>query len=259
MLAPTRYCVFCGKELPAPGPPELRAPVCPHCGLPDTHRDSQPPGPEAQQSAAGREGAAEEGQAQHALSQTVGSGIPADVDPDVATLLPFRLAVQPQGDDVPGPPAPESASPQASTGEASAARPFADAPPCDAGAPEKPLAGDTSDAQYVTERMAPPFGVRLVLVEGKAAPREMKLEDGVHLLGGSRTCDLVVRASAGTISRRHASLRCMRGLGGEPIVFVEDLNSLNGTQVNGRRARVVTRLQPGDTVTFADITYRVVV
>jgi len=47
------------------------------------------------------------------------------------------------------------------------------------------------------------------------------------------------------ISRRHAALRLVEG-----AVVIEDLHSLNGTWVNGRRISTITLLAPGDQITI---------
>jgi pSer/pThr/pTyr-binding forkhead associated (FHA) protein len=47
------------------------------------------------------------------------------------------------------------------------------------------------------------------------------------------------------ISRRHTAIRLIEG-----AVVIEDLHSLNGTWVNGRRIDSLTLLAPGDLITI---------
>lgn len=65
------------------------------------------------------------------------------------------------------------------------------------------------------------------------------LTDGEHLAGRDADCSLMIDAS--TVSRRHARITVVSG-----TASVEDLESTNGTQVNGTRISGPTRLGPGD-------------
>jgi DNA-binding winged helix-turn-helix (wHTH) protein len=69
--------------------------------------------------------------------------------------------------------------------------------------------------------------------------QSLPLMDGEHLAGRDDTCALVI--DAGTVSRRHARIIVVAG-----TVTVEDLQSTNGTHVNGARISKATRLGPGD-------------
>jgi DNA-binding winged helix-turn-helix (wHTH) protein len=69
--------------------------------------------------------------------------------------------------------------------------------------------------------------------------QSLPLTDGRHLAGRDDTCALVI--DAGTVSRRHARITVVSG-----AAIVEDLDSTNGTQVNGTRISGPTRLGPGD-------------
>ena len=66
-------------------------------------------------------------------------------------------------------------------------------------------------------------------------------------IGRSRTCDIVLDDPL--VSRRHATLT----IGAAP--HLRDLDSFNGTFVNGRRLSGGTRLNPGDEVIFGNQTF----
>jgi DNA-binding winged helix-turn-helix (wHTH) protein len=68
--------------------------------------------------------------------------------------------------------------------------------------------------------------------------REWSLSEGTNVIG--RDPDCAVMIDAPNVSRRHA---CIVVRGGE--VTIEDLGSKNGTYVNGRRVREITRLDDG--------------
>jgi DNA-binding winged helix-turn-helix (wHTH) protein len=65
------------------------------------------------------------------------------------------------------------------------------------------------------------------------------LTDGEHIAGRDAECSLVIDGT--TVSRRHARITVAHG-----AATVEDLDSTNGTYVNGTRITVPTRLAPGD-------------
>lgn len=73
--------------------------------------------------------------------------------------------------------------------------------------------------------------------------QSLRLTDGEHLAGRDETCALVIDAS--TVSRRHARITIVSG-----AATVEDLESTNGTHVNGTRICGPTRLSPGDELTL---------
>jgi len=80
---------------------------------------------------------------------------------------------------------------------------------------------------------APPALVR-------AGAAEYTLERGRLVIGRSRECD--IRLADPNVSRKHAEIR-QEGSN----FYVVDLESTNGTEVNGRRARRA-RLEHGDTI-----------
>lgn len=83
-------------------------------------------------------------------------------------------------------------------------------------------------------------------------PRTARLAlpaQGEITLGRSRDCDCVL--SDDTVSRRHACLRCADG-----AWFIRDLQSANGTRINGWRVLDEVEVRPGDRVSFGALAYR---
>jgi DNA-binding winged helix-turn-helix (wHTH) protein len=64
------------------------------------------------------------------------------------------------------------------------------------------------------------------------------LTDGEHIAGRDPQCSLVIDAT--TVSRRHARITVVSG-----VATIEDLDSTNGTHVNGKRISAATRVTPG--------------
>jgi DNA-binding winged helix-turn-helix (wHTH) protein len=71
--------------------------------------------------------------------------------------------------------------------------------------------------------------------------QSLPLPDGEHIAGRDPECSLVIDAT--TVSRRHARITVVSG-----TATIEDLESTNGTHVNGTRISVPTRLAPGNEV-----------
>jgi hypothetical protein len=71
--------------------------------------------------------------------------------------------------------------------------------------------------------------------------RPIPLTDGEHIAGRDEQCSLVIDAS--TVSRRHARITVAFG-----TATIEDLDSTNGTQVNGTRISKPTRLSAGSEI-----------
>jgi DNA-binding winged helix-turn-helix (wHTH) protein len=65
------------------------------------------------------------------------------------------------------------------------------------------------------------------------------LTDGEHIAGRDAECSLAIDGT--TVSRRHARITISHG-----AATIEDLDSTNGTHVNGERISVPTRLVSGD-------------
>lgn len=68
----------------------------------------------------------------------------------------------------------------------------------------------------------------------------------IYRIGRSRSNDITI--AGGKVSRRHAEVN----IANDGSVTITDLESTNGTFVNGRRIEEPCRLQPGDTVTLGD-------
>ena len=65
------------------------------------------------------------------------------------------------------------------------------------------------------------------------------LTDGEHVAGRDAECSVVIDADS--VSRRHARITVVSG-----AATIEDLDSTNGTHVNGTRISGLTALNPGD-------------
>ncbi len=72
---------------------------------------------------------------------------------------------------------------------------------------------------------------------------------GQMLVGREMDCEIVL--DFGHISRYHAKVNVSPG-----GVYIEDLQSTNGTFVNGNKIRGRVRLNPGDEVAFDDLAFR---
>lgn len=69
--------------------------------------------------------------------------------------------------------------------------------------------------------------------------QSLPLADGEHIAGRDADCSLVIDGT--TVSRRHARITIAHG-----AATIEDLDSTNGTHVNGTRISAPMRLAPGD-------------
>jgi DNA-binding winged helix-turn-helix (wHTH) protein len=95
-----------------------------------------------------------------------------------------------------------------------------------------------AEAVCVPSAAASPARIELVWKK-----QSLPLTDGEHLAGRDPECSLVIDAS--TVSRRHARITIASG-----IATIEDLDSTNGTYLNGTRISGVTRVGPGDEVSL---------
>ncbi|MBV8143779.1 MAG: FHA domain-containing protein [Gammaproteobacteria bacterium] len=86
------------------------------------------------------------------------------------------------------------------------------------------------------------------LPRGRSAPATLEvlwmkqavpLTDGEHIAGRDADCSLLIDGT--TVSRRHARITVSQG-----TATIEDLDSTNGTHVNGTRISAPMRLVPGD-------------
>jgi DNA-binding winged helix-turn-helix (wHTH) protein len=78
----------------------------------------------------------------------------------------------------------------------------------------------------------------------------MPLTDGEYIAGRDADCSLVIDAT--TVSRRHARITVLSGK-----ATIEDLESTNGTSVNGVRISAPTRLAAGNEVSLGKEILRV--
>ena len=81
----------------------------------------------------------------------------------------------------------------------------------------------------------------MAFLRESATGRKIPLPGDTTVLGRDPTCD--VRVTGGQVSRKHAQIVRV----GDSF-FVEDLDSANGTQVNGQRIHERTRLRPHDRI-----------
>jgi DNA-binding winged helix-turn-helix (wHTH) protein len=107
--------------------------------------------------------------------------------------------------------------------------------------------GDARSAPEVDVSRPAPSGARLLL-----GRREWLLSGGSNLLGRDRDC--AVRMDSATVSRHHARI-----VVAPEETTVEDLQSKNGTRVNGRRVERRVALRDGDRVQVGSVTmtYRI--
>jgi DNA-binding winged helix-turn-helix (wHTH) protein len=85
----------------------------------------------------------------------------------------------------------------------------------------------------------PAAGSPLASIEVLWMKQSVPLTDGEHIAGRDAECSLVIDGT--TVSRRHARITVAHG-----ATTIEDLDSLNGTYVNGARITAPVRLAPGD-------------
>jgi DNA-binding winged helix-turn-helix (wHTH) protein len=87
----------------------------------------------------------------------------------------------------------------------------------------------------------PLAGAVLAKIEFVWKRQSLPLTDGEHIAGRDPECSLFIDAS--TVSRRHARITVVSG-----TATIDDLDSTNGTHVNGTRISAPTRLAPGNQV-----------
>jgi hypothetical protein len=103
----------------------------------------------------------------------------------------------------------------------------------------------------VVEGGAPRVRARLVVVQGGTG---LRVGDWYEIGSGltiGRAAASEIRIDDGYASGRHA-----RVFGSDGDVYLEDLESTNGTYVNGSRVAVRTRLRPHDMVRIGDTEFR---
>src|SRR5438876_709075 len=90
--------------------------------------------------------------------------------------------------------------------------------------------------------------VRLVVEKGRARVREVRLRREETIVGRQKGSDL--RIPSQEVSRRHCILSTQRG-----YLTVEDLDSANGTFLNGQRAEGKQVVRPGDRLRIGPLTF----
>jgi hypothetical protein len=92
------------------------------------------------------------------------------------------------------------------------------------------------------------MNVRLVLERNRKRVWAASLSKAESTLG--RAVGSTVRIPSGEVSRTHCRLCIENG-----VVTVEDLESVNGTYINGLRVRGVLQVNPGDRLTVGPATF----
>ena len=82
---------------------------------------------------------------------------------------------------------------------------------------------------------------RLLLVEGPTPGQKIDLEKDEVIIGREETADIVIPSPA--VSRKHIRLK-IAGL----TVGLEDLNSSNGTFLNGKQIKGTVEIKSGDQI-----------
>jgi predicted component of type VI protein secretion system len=90
--------------------------------------------------------------------------------------------------------------------------------------------------------------VKLLIKKGSNGSQEIPLTTPETLVGRQKGCKL--RIPSGTVSRQHCRLLFV-----EERLFVEDLNSSNGTFVNGVRVHGRQLVQPGDEIEIGPVVF----
>jgi cardiolipin synthase A/B len=115
---------------------------------------------------------------------------------------------------------------------------------------QKPMTSSSAQTVVVREGVArahvdaPDDG--FVLISRTDALRRHGLREGVSTVGRADECDVVI--SDALISRNHAKIAV-----GPAGCSVTDLESANGTFVNGEAVKGMRQLHPGDILSFADV------
>jgi pSer/pThr/pTyr-binding forkhead associated (FHA) protein len=92
--------------------------------------------------------------------------------------------------------------------------------------------------------------VRLVVEKGAKKKREIRLKSEDTIIGRRTGCDL--RVPSASVSRRHCRLSFR-----DDCLVVEDLQSANGTYVNGIRVTDSQVVNPGDRLEVGPVTFLV--
>lgn len=86
---------------------------------------------------------------------------------------------------------------------------------------------------------------------GEEIKREIYLNKDIYCIGSQKDADIIIRNE--TVSRLHARINKSDG-----VYYIEDLNSRNGTWVNGKLLHYMEKisLRDGDVIAFADERFR---
>ncbi len=90
--------------------------------------------------------------------------------------------------------------------------------------------------------------VQLEVVGGTTKRQSLRLRSAETIIGRQHGCDL--RIPSASVSRRHCRLSVQDG-----FLMVEDLDSANGTFVNGERVATTTAVKPGDKLEIGPVTF----
>jgi hypothetical protein len=93
---------------------------------------------------------------------------------------------------------------------------------------------------------------RLSFISGPASGNEFKVRPGVTTIGRALENDIVLQS--GDVSRHHARMQYADG-----VLRLEDLNSTNGTRVNGQVLRTPYFLKNGDEIVFGASAARIAI
>jgi hypothetical protein len=92
--------------------------------------------------------------------------------------------------------------------------------------------------------------VMLIIEKGKAPAKKIRVRRQATVIGRRRDCDLCIPSAE--VSRRHCVLHCQDG-----YVTVEDLDSVNGTLLNGARIGSKEVVYPGDRLAIGPMNFTV--
>jgi predicted component of type VI protein secretion system len=92
--------------------------------------------------------------------------------------------------------------------------------------------------------------VKLIVKKGSTRARAVHLQSAETIIGRRHDCDLRILSSQ--VSRRHCLLSFHDG-----VLSVQDLDSVNGTLVNGRRVTGKQALRPGDLLEIGPLRFAV--
>ena len=119
-------------------------------------------------------------------------------------------------------------------------------------APEPPAPSGTAEDAPPSGGPQDPSGifVRLEVLQGAYLGQRLEFTLQRELvIGRDPGCDIPF--ADGSVSRRHS-----RVFLANDVVYIEDLGSQNGTQLNGSRIEMAHILRSGDAITAGDVTFK---